>query len=153
MIRLEQRRRCLHVHERGGGGAGGAIKTPPQVGSGRGFQRTVRLFGYVAWLRGERRSERRSELRALASRSEKMWLSGSTGSAERGGHSGRRYRPQGGARGLRAGAGSRASPTIRKVPPSRIKTLKRAFGSGWQHTLGNNPVEPVLRRFRYRHAV
>jgi hypothetical protein len=59
----------------------------------------------------------------------------------------------GGARGLREGAASRASPTIRKVPPSRVKTVKRAFGSGWQHTLGNNPVEPVLRRFRYRHAV
>jgi hypothetical protein len=58
-----------------------------------------------------------------------------------------------GARGLREGAASRASPTIRKVPPSRVKTVKRAFGSGWQHTLGNNPVEPVLRRFRYRHAV
>ena len=54
---------------------------------------------------------------------------------------------------VRRGAGSRASPTIRKVPPSRVKTVKRAFGSGWQHTLGNNPVEPVLRRFRYRHAV
>ena len=55
----------------------------------------------------------------------------------------------GGARILREGAASR----IRKVPPSRVKTVKRAFGSGWQHTLGNNPVEPVLRRFHYRHAV
>ena len=58
-----------------------------------------------------------------------------------------------GSAGSVEGAASRASPTIRKVPPSRVKTVKRAFGSGWQHTLGNNPVEPVLRRFRYRHAV
>ena len=38
------------------------------------------------------------------------------------------------------------------LPPSRITTAWRAFGSGWQHNLGNNPVEPAQSPFRYRHA-
>lgn len=33
-----------------------------------------------------------------------------------------------------------------------IRTVKRALGSGWLHTLGNSPVEPVQSRFCYRHA-
>ena len=95
----------------------------------------------------ERNAAQRTALMNASAGERQHWLGGA----------GRALRPKisaaGGARGLRAGAGSRASPTIRKVPPSRVKTVKRAFGSGWQHTLGNNPVEPVLRRFRYRHAV
>ena len=94
----------------------------------------------------ERNAAQRTALMNASAGERQHWLGGREGS-------GRRYRPHGGARGLREGAGSRASPTILKVPPSRVKTVKRAFGSGWQHTLGNNPVEPVLRRFRYRHAV
>ena len=93
----------------------------------------------------ERNAAQRTALMNASAGERQHWLGGAGTQAE---DIGRR-----GARGLREGAGSRASPTIRKVPPSRVKTVKRAFGSGWQHTLGNNPVEPVLRRFRYRHAV
>jgi hypothetical protein len=47
---------------------------------------------------------------------------------------------------------ARALRKLRRVRHPMVRTVRRAFGGGWQHTLGNNPVEPVRRQFDCRHV-
>ena len=82
--------------------------------------------------RDKRRAGKRTALRRASAGERQHWLGGA----------GRALRPKisaaGGRGGLREGAGSRSSPTIRKVPPSRSRRLSELLG-----VVGNTPLEII----------